>query len=166
MKPEAAGMHVDLYEKVWMWASAALIVLFLGAIGVGAGSQAIHPPSHVETVDPTRLSENAEFGHPGVATQPDGSVVVTVVSEMFGFRPDPIRIPAGRPVTFRLTSPDVIHGFLVVGTNANAMAIPGYVSQFTLTLDRPGEYLVVCNEYCGLLHHNMTGKLIVEGDGR
>ncbi len=58
---------------------------------------------------------------------------------MFSFTPDPIEIPAGQPVTFRLTSRDVIHGFEVVGTNANAMAVPGYVSQFTVTFDRPGD---------------------------
>lgn len=157
------AMHVDLYEKIWMWASAVLIVLFVGAILFGAASQAIHPPSHIETVDPTRLSEHPEFGSPGVTTRPDGSVVVSAVAEMFIFSPDPIEVPAGRPVTFRLTSPDVIHGFEVVGTNANVMVIPGYVSQFTITFDRPGEHLVVCNEYCGLLHAGMVGTLIVTG---
>ena len=156
-------MHVDLYEKVWMWASAVLIAVFLGAVALGAATHAIHPPSHVETVDPARLSEHPEFGQPAVTTRPDGSAVVPVVSEVFAFRPDPIHVPAGQPVTFRLTSADVVHGFQIVGTNANAMALPGYVSQFTVTFDRPGEYLVVCNEYCGLLHHNMTGKLIVGG---
>jgi cytochrome c oxidase subunit 2 len=83
---------------------------------------------------------------------------------MFAFSPDPITVPAGRPVTFRLTSGDVLHGFEVVGTNANAMAIPGYVSQFTVTFREPGEYLVACNEYCGLLHHGMTGRLVVTGE--
>ena len=28
-----------------------------------------------------------------------------------------MRVPAGRPVTFRLTSPDLIHGFQIVGTD-------------------------------------------------
>lgn len=162
---EARATHVvDLYERIWMWASLALIGLFLGAIVFGASSQAIHPPSHIETVDPTRLAEHPEFGNPGVTTRPDGSVVVTVVAEMFAFSPDPITVPAGRPVTFRLTSGDVIHGLEVVGTNANVMAIPGYVSQFTVTFTKPGEYLVLCHEYCGLLHHAMVGKLIAEGD--
>ena len=157
-------MHVvDLYERIWMWASAGLIVLFLGAIVAGASSQAIHPPSHVETVDPSRLAEHPEFGRPGVTTRPDGSVVVTVVTDKFSFAPDPITVPAGRPVTFRLTSSDVVHGLEVVGTNANAMAIPGYVTQFTVTFAEPGEHLVVCHEYCGLLHHMMTATLIVEG---
>ena len=154
-------MQVELYERIWMWAAAALIVLFLGAIFVTAGVQAVHPPSHVETVDPTTLGDHPEFGVPVAATRPDGSVVVPVVAGMFAFVPDPIEVPAHVPVTFRLTSADVIHGFGVAGTNANAMAIPGYVSQFTVTFSRPGEYTIACNEYCGLLHHIMVGKLIV-----
>jgi len=132
---------------------------------VAAGAYAIHPQSHVETIDPTTVLEDPEFGNPGVAIQPDGSVVVTLVAEMFFFDPDPIEVPAGRPVTFRLTSPDVIHGFEIVGTNANTMVIPGYVSEFTMSFAEPGEHLVVCNEYCGLLHHNMVGKLIVQEVG-
>lgn len=158
-------MRVDLYEKIWMGVAAALIVIFLAAIVVAAGAYAIHPQSHVETIDPTTVLEDPEFGNPGVAIQPDGSVVVTLVAEMFFFDPDPIEVPAGRPVTFRLTSPDVIHGFEIVGTNANTMVIPGYVSEFTMSFAEPGEHLVVCNEYCGLLHHNMVGKLIVQGVG-
>jgi cytochrome c oxidase subunit 2 len=65
-------------------------------------------------------------------------------------------------VTFRLTSPDVIHGFQIVGTNVNMMIAPGYVNELTVSLPRVGEYLIVCNEYCGLSHHLMQGKLIVE----
>jgi cytochrome c oxidase subunit 2 len=155
-------MHVDFYERIWMWASAVIIVVFLGAIVLVTGSQAVRPPSHIETVDPTTLDQNEEFGHPGVRPGPGEGVIATVVASMFSFAPDPIVVPAGKPVTFRLTSSDVIHGFEVVGTNANAMAIPGYVSQFTMTFATPGEYLVACNEYCGLLHHNMIGKLVVE----
>lgn len=155
-------MHVDLYEKIWMWASAALIAVFLGAIVLVAGAQTVRPPSHLETVDPATIYEHPEFGMPGVREAPDGGVVVTVLAEMFAFSPDPIVVPSGRPVTFRITSADVIHGFQVVGTNANAMAVPGYVSQFTLTFPDPGEYLVLCHEYCGLEHHNMMGKLMVE----
>jgi cytochrome c oxidase subunit 2 len=154
---------VDLYERIWMWASALLIVLFLGAIVVGASAATIHPPSHVETVDPTKLGEHPEFGNPGVSVRADGGVTVTLVAEMFAFTPDPIEVPAGKPITFRLTSADVIHGVEVVGTNVNAMAIPGYVSQLTVTFPRPGEYLMLCHEYCGLLHHAMVGRVIVGG---
>jgi cytochrome c oxidase subunit II len=155
-------MHVDLYERIWMWAAGGIIVLFLGAIVLGAALQAIQPPSHLETVDPTALAEHPEFASPTLTTRADGTVVVPVVATMFSFSPDPIEVAANRPVTFRVTSADVIHGFDVVGTNANAMAVPGYVTQFTVTFARPGEYLIACHEYCGILHHNMVGKLIVK----
>lgn len=158
-------MNVDLYEKIWMGAAAALIAVFLLAIVVAAGAYAVQPPSHMEVIDPTTVYEDPEFGAPGVETRTDGSVVVTVVAEMFFFDPDPIEVPAGVPVTFRITSPDVIHGFEVVGTNANTMVIPGYVSQFTTTFPEPGEYTVACNEYCGMLHHNMGATLIVQEAG-
>lgn len=158
-------MNVDLYEKIWMWMAGVLIVAFLGAILFGVGSQAAHPPSHVETINPEAVYDSEEFGSPGVNEQGDGRVVVSMLAEMFLFDPDEIRVPAGAPVTFRVTSSDVIHGLHIVGTNANAMIIPGYVTEFSITFDEPGEYLMVCHEYCGLLHHEMMGTVIVEAGG-
>ena len=154
-------MHVDFYEKIWMWAAAALVVVFLGVIAFAAGSQAIHPPSHVETIDPTTLDEHPEFGSPGVQIRDDGSALVVGIGEMFIWDPDPIEVPVGVPVTFRLTARDVIHGFMIPGTNANAMVIPGYVTEFTVTFDEVGENLVLCHEYCGVLHHQMVGYIEV-----
>ncbi len=157
-------MHVDLYEKFWMWLSGVLLALFAAAIIYTAAAQAIQPPSHVETIDPTTSRTDPRFVSLGVTETADGQQVV-VMAQMFAFTPTEIRVTAGRPVTFRLTSPDVIHGFQIVGSNANTMVIPGYVSQYTITFNRPGEYLIVCNEYCGLGHHLMYGTLIVEAPG-
>lgn len=154
-------MKVDLYERIWMWSAAGIITVFVGTIVLMAGAQAVQPASHIETVDPTTIAEHPEFAAPAVTSRPDGTVVVPVVASMFSFSPDPIEVPANRPVTFRLTSSDVIHGLQVAGTNVNAMAVPGYVSQFTYTFRKPGEYLITCHEYCGLVHHAMVGKLIV-----
>ncbi|MFQ5530941.1 MAG: cytochrome c oxidase subunit II [Gemmatimonadota bacterium] len=159
-------MNVDLYEKIWMWAALGIIVLFLASIGVTTFGQAIEPPSRVETIDPETVRTDAEFGRPGVTIHNDGSATVVVQAFTFAFLPNEIRVPHGRPVTFRITSPDVIHGFQIVQTNGNVMVVPGYVSQFTTTFDRAGEYLIVCNEYCGLGHHIMSARLIVgEGSG-
>ena len=155
-------MHVDLYERIWMWGAGAIIVFFLGAIGFATVIQGRVPPSHVEMLDPRGVFTDPRFSEPGVTTNPDGSVEVNLVAQIWIFRPNEIRVPAGRPVTFRMTSPDVIHGFQIVGTNSNTMVVPGYVSQFTTTFDTPGEYLIVCNEYCGTNHHTMAATLIVE----
>jgi cytochrome c oxidase subunit 2 len=154
-------MNVHLYEKIWMWAAGAIIVVFLAAIGVSTFAYAVRPPSHVETIDPARAMEDSRFASPGVTEWPDGSVMVTMVALKFAFIPAEVTVPAGRPVTFRITSVDVTHGFGIAGTNANTMVVPGYVSQLTYTFPRAGEYLIVCNEYCGLAHHVMAGKVMV-----
>jgi hypothetical protein len=75
-----------------------------------------------------------------------------MVASMFMFAPNEIRVPAGRRIRFRMTSADVTHGFLISGTNANAMLVPGYISQFTTVFTRPGDYLIVCHEFCGNGH--------------
>lgn len=156
-------MQVDRYERYWMWAASGMLALFLGAIVVTAFAGSAHPPSHVETVDPDRLRVAGEFATPGVTIGADGRVMVVMRAEFYVFRPEVIPVPAGRAVTFRITSPDVLHGFQIVGTNVNLTVAPGYVSEVTTTFTRPGEYLVVCNEYCGLAHHLMQSKVIVEG---
>ena len=51
---------------------------------------------------------------------------------------------------------------LIAGTNANTMLVPGYISQFTTVFSKPGDYLIVCHEFCGNGHHVMSGRLIVE----
>jgi len=155
-------MHVDLYERIWMWGAGAIIVVFLGAIGFATVAQGRVPPSHVETIDPTTVWNDQRFAERGVRANPDGSVNVTLIAMMFAFQPNEIHVPVNRPVTFRLTSADVVHGFQIVGTNGNTMVIPGYVSQFTTTFSTTGEYLIVCNEFCGQGHHMMSAKLIVE----
>jgi cytochrome c oxidase subunit 2 len=155
-------MNVPFYEKLWMWASGVLIVAFVVTIVAGLAGSALQPPSHVETIDPTKVWNDPRFKQRGVTTTDHGATVV-MIAMMFAFQPAEIRVSAGKPVTFRLTSADVIHGFSIVGTNGNTMVVPGYVSQFTTVFRTPGEYLIVCNEYCGLSHHLMSAKLIVEG---
>jgi len=155
-------MDVDRYERIWMWAATGMLALFTGAIVLTAVAGSTHPPSHTEVVNPETLTISGEFAAPGVTIRADGSATVALRAELYVFRPEQVRVPAGVPVTFRVTSPDVLHGFQIVGTNINLTVSPGYVSQATATFETPGEYLLVCNEYCGLGHHVMQGKVIVE----
>ena len=41
-------------------------------------------------------------------------------------------------------------------------AVPGRVNTVWNVFDQPGEYLIQCREYCGLLHYNMRAKVFVE----
>jgi cytochrome c oxidase subunit 2 len=155
-------MQVERYERYWMWASTGMLMLFSGAIVLTALSGSAHPPSHIEAVDPETLLVSGEFAAPGVQIDAAGHATVSMRAEFYVFQPTVVRVPVGRPVTFRITSPDVLHGFQIVGTNVNVTVAPGYVSEATTTFESPGEYLVVCNEYCGLAHHRMQGKVIAE----
>jgi cytochrome c oxidase subunit 2 len=65
--------------------------------------------------------------------------------------------------TYRLhlSSMDWQHGFSLQPVNINLQVHPGYDMVLTITPDRAGEYGIVCNEYCGIGHHTMTGKIYV-----
>ncbi len=102
----------------------------------------------------------AQLGTP--TPHSDGTIEVQMVASMFAYTPNEVKVPAGRPIRFRLTSADVTHGFLVSGTNANAMLVPGYITEFTTVFPKPGDFLLVCHEFCGLGHHAMFGHIIVE----
>lgn len=75
-------------------------------------------------------------------------------------------LPAGEMVEFRVTSSDVNHGFAIYDANmkliAQTQAMPGYVNKLRWKFDTPGEYSVLCLEYCGAAHHVMKATLIVE----
>ena len=70
-------------------------------------------------------------------------------------------VPTGTPVTFRVTSPDVVHGFLIAGTNVNSMVVPGYVAEVRTRFDAPGEHFMPCHEYCSVGHEGMWARVRV-----
>jgi len=57
------------------------------------------------------------------------------------------------------------HGLSIVSSkfNANFMIIPGYDYVLKVTPTEAGEYGLICNEFCGIGHHLMAGKIIVKG---
>jgi len=69
-----------------------------------------------------------------------------------------------KDVTYRmhLTSVDWNHGFSLQPVNINIQVVPGYVMVLNITPDKAGEYTIVCNEYCGIGHHTMLGKIWVK----
>ena len=60
-----------------------------------------------------------------------------------------------------LSSLDWQHGFSLQPVNINLQILPGYEMVLTVEPDQAGEYSVVCNEYCGIGHHQMLGKIYV-----
>ena len=131
---------------------------------------ALHPPSNVELIDSDRLHLAGEFveSNLGAETTPDGRVVLRIVATKFAFIPRCVPVPEGVPVRMRLASPDVVHGLIVNGTNANTMVVPGYVAQVETTFQGTGDRLMPCHEYCGQGHSQMWGiiRVVPQADWR
>ena len=150
-------------ERRWAIIVGAIFVLLVAVMVLTGLKWASMPPSRVETIDPRTLHVAGEFveGNLGTSVAPDGRVIVRLVAQQYSFEPQCIVVPAEMPVTFRGTSTDVVHGFIVGTTNANVMLIPGYVATFTTTFRRAGEHLMPCHEYCGTGHEAMWARVQV-----
>ena len=72
-----------------------------------------------------------------------------------------LELEKGKTYRLHLSSVDWQHGFSLQPLNVNMQIIPGYEMVVTITPDQSGEFTVVCNEYCGIGHHTMLGKIFV-----
>ena len=149
-------------EARWGMVVAGSVTLIVAATLFAALALHRNPPSNLERIDPKTLHLTGEFTEPNLGTRvEDGQVVVRVVMTQFAFVPRCVIVPEGRPVTMRLSSPDVIHGILVTGTNVNTMVVPGYVSQVHTVFRTLGNLLMPCHEFCGLGHSQMLARVQV-----
>jgi cytochrome c oxidase subunit 2 len=161
--PAAEERDVVASERGWALVAGAVVVVIFVAILWAAVAMGRAPPSNGQVIDPKSLHVSGEFAEANLGTQvaADGKVTARIVAAQFQFTPSCIVLPAGRPVTLRFASPDVIHGILVLGTNVNTMVVPGYVSEVRTVFSRPGELLMPCHEYCGLAHGQMQARVKV-----
>ena len=156
-------LHIDPLERKWMLAAFGMIALFIGVILYSGFAGHVHPPGAMETLDSSRLHLSDEFAEDklGVSTDKEGNVRVTLVAARYGFYPRVIRVPAGSPITFRIATQDVLHGIHIPMTNMSTMIVPGYASTVTTVFPKPGEYPMLCNEFCGMGHDHMWSKMVV-----
>jgi len=158
-------MRIHTYEKGFLAAGFAVLVLCGGALIWASIGMGIHLPGASGRIDPREARTTPPFDQPGVRQIGPNAYEVIVLAQAWSFNPAEIRVPAGADITFTATTTDVLHGLNVEGTRLNMMLIPGQISRNTYRFDTPGEYLLICHEYCGLGHHMMAGKVIVEAAG-
>lgn len=139
-----------------------MLIAFLAIIAVAAVADNINPPSDMQQIDPTKVASTPPFDHPGLHRVGDRKYEAYYVAQVFSFTPATLTVPLGSAVTFYVTSPDVVHGFFIAGTDVNMMVIPGWVNMESHTFNKRGTYLLICHEYCGLGHQNMFAKIEVQ----
>lgn len=163
---------IGVHEKIWL----TLVVL------VGLGLFIMMPlwhlfgrqnsPTTTYRVSPESFfQKTTEWSKTATSTagqppRPPGQDVY-LVAQRYTWFPSNVVLQAGVPYRLHLSSKDVNHGFSIhqdgdAAQKANFQVVPGY--EYVLTMSfRPGTYHIVCQEYCGLGHQYMLGKLTVEG---
>lgn len=156
-------MHFHRYEKYWLTFGAGSLVVFLLITGIMAFHNGSHPPSAKNTINHEKADQIAPFDNPGVhkVSGKDWDYEIVVMASAFLYDPAVLEVPVDSKVKFIATTKDVIHGFEIAQTNVNMMLEPGYVSEYVTTVNKVGEYLIVCNEYCGVGHAQMHSMLKV-----
>lgn len=148
-KRNRVGVHVHgntALETIWT-AIPALILVVAGAFSVNLVYKAQTPPAKPLTIQVIGHMWYWEFKYPnGLDVQND------------------LRIPAGQPVLFDITSGDVIHGFYIPAVRIQQDALPGRRTDFWVqakTADIGQQFPVPCDQFCGQGHPKMVATLTV-----
>ncbi|WP_166240485.1 cytochrome c oxidase subunit II [Paenibacillus turpanensis] len=153
-------MHIHRLEKIWLQIGIGMLILFLAITGVNAFAMGQQPPTGHHMIDPAKVKETAPFDKPGLHKISENEYELVIIGYAFGYTPGEVEVPAGAKIRFTVTSSDVVHGFQIPNTAVNLMVVPGEVNHMTYTFKEPGDYLVLCNEYCGAAHEGM--KMIIK----
>ncbi|MBI5771705.1 MAG: cytochrome C oxidase subunit II [Verrucomicrobia bacterium] len=96
---------------------------------------------------------------PIVEPPPGGDAYL--VARMWSWNPI-IKLRLGQTYRLHLSSIDLQHGFSLQPLNMNFQVLPGYDHVLTLTPTSKGIFPIVCNEFCGIGHQMMVGRIVVE----
>lgn len=189
LSPAGRGAEIVADLLGWMAAGAALV--WLVVVGLAVYAIRGHPddPLDERTARLLIIGGGAVFPSvvlcallayglsrmPDLLAPPPGDVLHVAVSgeewwwrfryEAPGDEPvesaNELRLPAGEPVLFTVSSPDVIHSFWVPSLGGKIDLIPGRTNRLTLEPTRTGEFRGVCAEYCGHAHALMAFDVVV-----
>ena len=133
---------------------------FIGDQNLSTETYRIQPDAYVEKVEAfaERYQVGEEEGVPVV--RPPAGEDVYLLARLWEFWPI-LELKKGQSYRIHLSSADWMHGFSLQPTNINISIHPGYEHVINLTPTDTGEFGIICNEYCGIGHHTMTGRIRV-----
>ena len=97
-------------------------------------------------------------GVPIVAPPPGSDIYLTAMA--YQWYPI-LQLEKDKEYTLHLSALDVNHGFSLYPLNVNFQVIPGYDYGLRVTPTASGDFRIICNEFCGIGHHTMVGRMIV-----
>ncbi|MGA2694787.1 MAG: c-type cytochrome [Terriglobales bacterium] len=110
---------------------------------------------------PTCMPNMLVFRSGAIVKHGEKNYEIHFLARMWRFEPSKVVVPVGSTLDVAVTSKDVTHGFQILGTNVNLMALPFVLTTGHVHFNKPGIYHVVCHEYCGAAHQNMSAIIEV-----
>ncbi|MFB5606523.1 MAG: cupredoxin domain-containing protein [Candidatus Nitrosomaritimum yanchengensis] len=138
------GGHSNWPEWIYVGVIVALM-FWVGAEAWNVERLVEHVPADAEVIKVTGAQWYWTFEHE------DGTEEVGT-----------LHVEKGKAYKFEIHSIDVNHSFNIHDYVVLMDAIPGRVNTVWFAPDKVGEHDIQCREYCGLIHYNMRGKLVVE----
>ena len=97
-----------------------------------------------------------------VVPEPSRPRVLNISAKRFEFTPNQITLKRGEPVTLRVSAEDRDHGFYQKDLKIELDLSPDKPSEATITPDKVGRFVVICDHFCGSGHGNMKMVINVE----
>lgn len=163
---------IDRVEGTWI-AIALLWCLIMFAMMVGWhvwGNQNLSTETYRTTpelfmsktqamVDKYTVRTETDEKTPVVAPPPGTDIYL--IARLWSFWPI-LELEKDKTYRLHLTSMDYNHGFSLQPANINIQMVPGFEHVVTVTPNQSGTYSVVCNEFCGIGHHQMVGRIYIK----
>jgi cytochrome c oxidase subunit 2 len=156
-------------EKLWVTVSFVWCMILFAMMPLWHIKGGQNPSGVRGKVDPAAFVERTnqfvadykiseEGGMPLVAPPPGAEVYL--LGRMWQWYPA-LQLEEGKSYMLHLSSSDLNHGFNLQPFNLNFQVVPGYDYALRITPTKAGDYRVICNEYCGIGHHLMIGRILV-----
>jgi cytochrome c oxidase subunit 2 len=163
---------IDRVEGTWI-AIALTWCLIMFAMMVGWhiwGNQNLSTETYRTTPDKFMAKTQAMVDKHTVRTETDEKTPVVapppgsdvyLLARLWSFYPI-LELEKGKTYRLHLTAMDYNHGFSLQPANINIQMVPGFEHVVTVTPNQSGTYSVVCNEFCGIGHHKMVGRIYIK----
>ncbi len=157
-------------EKVWVSIAFVWCLVLFAMMPIWHWKGGQNPSGIRSKVEPVAFMERVQQfitdyqvdedrGMPIVAPPPGADIYLAA----FSFQWMPIlKLQKDVEYTLHLSSIDVNHGFSLYPLNVNFQVVPGYDYGLRVTPNASGDFRIICNEFCGIGHHVMVGRIIVE----
>ncbi|MDH4283738.1 MAG: hypothetical protein OEV35_00310 [Gallionellaceae bacterium] len=148
-----------LFMFVWMIAWH-----WIGNQNMASEAYRVFPDQYAKKVEDftkqyTVRQDESDPSLPVVAPPPGSDIYIA--ASTFQFRPV-LELQKGKSYRLHISSLDYVHGISLQPENINFQVYPGYEQVLTVTPNKTGTYGLICNEYCGLGHHIMLGRIYVK----